>query len=848
MTHPFYSKPVLAYIFLLLSCSPVGAQITPDSSLRNSRSTVVPSQVVNETPSDVISGGAVRGQNLFHSFQDFSVAANRGAYFANPSGVVNILTRITGNSPSNILGVLGVLGNANLFLLNPNGIIFGPNARLVLNGSFLGTTATSIIFSNEIQFSAKNPQNIPLLTINVPIGLGFTDSPGSIQVRGMGHTLYQPPSVAPTPVVGAGLSRTGLRVQPGRDIALVGGNIIFDGGIVTAPAGRVEIGSVGAGQVTLNNLSAGRQWVNYSSVQNFRDIEFTNLSLLDASGPATGNIFLQGNHITLSNGSYALVQSQSQDFSPSGKIIVRAAESLEIRGTNMNPIAGSIPSTAQARAGIISQSFSNQGADIYVFTKDINLQSAGGIISTAVSSGWGGNISINASESVKVASFSPIDPTNSISLISTISAGTARAGNISIATKNLSIVDGGDIGSATYGLGSGGNVLMDASDSTILNGFNRFSLVPSLLNSSTFARGDAGNLIVNTSKLAMIDGARLDSSTLASGKAGGVTINAANSVSLSGTVPNSINPTLIISSANLVDPVLKKILGLSSSVLNGASGNVTINTSNLSIIKGAQITVRNDGTGDAGSLTVKARSIFLDNKGGITAATVSGRGGNILINAQNLQLGNNNLITATAGGSGNGGNISIKTGTLAALENSRISADAVRGKGGNIQINVQGLFQSPDSKFTASSNLGINGTVQVKTLVNNSTLGLVRLPIVPVDAAKLIAQGCGGNAGVRGNKFVVIGSGGLPPGPTEPQTGNTVLADLGSDAAPKSVSSDSSDIENAMPSTEYEYKGGPLIEAQGWVTNSKGEVVLTANPPTLTPDIPWVKPNACHAR
>jgi len=238
----------------------------------------------------------------------------------------------------------------------------------------------------------------------------------------------------------------------------------------------------------------------------------------------------------------------------------------------------------------------------------------------------------------------------------------------------------------------------------------------------------------------------------------------------------------------------------------------------------------------------------LNNGGFLSANTNGGEGGSIFLNAQNLQIRHSSLFTAAAQGSGNGGNISINTGTLAALENSFISADAVKGRGGNIQINAQGLFQSPDSKFTASSNFGVNGTVQVNTLVNNSTLGLVRLPIVPVDAAKLIAQGCGANTGPRGNKFVVTGSGGLPPGPNEPQTGNTVWTDLGSDAAPKSVSSDSSDIENAMPSTEYEYKGGPLVEAQGWVTNSKGEVVLTANAPTLTPDIPWVKPASCHAR
>ena len=243
----------------------------------------------------------------------------------------------------------------------------------------------------------------------------------------------------------------------------------------------------------------------------------------------------------------------------------------------------------------------------------------------------------------------------------------------------------------------------------------------------------------------------------------------------------------------------------------------------------------------------------MNNGAVLSANTNGGEGGSIFLNTQNLQLRHSSLFTAAAGGSGNGGNITIDTGTLAALENSNISADAVKGRGGNIQINAQGIFQSPDSKFTASSQLGINGTVRVNTVVNTSTLGLVRLPIVPVDAAKLIAAGCGGNRGLRGNSFVVTGSGGFPTVPTELQASNTVWADIGADAAPTPAAptpmpSERSDIENAVPSTEYQYKGGPLVEAQGWVTNSKGEIVMTANAPTYTPAAPWIKPPSCQLR
>ncbi len=135
---------------------PAMAQIVPDNSLGREGSVVVPNQNIRGIPSDRIDGGAVRGGNLFHSFQEFNVDVGRGAYFSNPDSIVNILTRVTGDNISNILGTLGVLGNANLFLINPNGIVFGPNARLDVGGSFFASTADGILFENGVEYSRKS--------------------------------------------------------------------------------------------------------------------------------------------------------------------------------------------------------------------------------------------------------------------------------------------------------------------------------------------------------------------------------------------------------------------------------------------------------------------------------------------------------------------------------------------------------------------------------------------------------------------------------------------------------------------------------------------------------------------
>ncbi len=151
---------------------PVLAQIVPDNTLGAERSQVS-SDFVRGLPAELITGGAARRSALFHSFSTFNVGEGQRVYFANPIGIENILTRVTGSDPSSILGTLGVNGGANLFLLNPQGILFGPNARLDVAGSFLASTAERFTFADGSGFSAVNPQAAPLLTVNLRPGLQY---------------------------------------------------------------------------------------------------------------------------------------------------------------------------------------------------------------------------------------------------------------------------------------------------------------------------------------------------------------------------------------------------------------------------------------------------------------------------------------------------------------------------------------------------------------------------------------------------------------------------------------------------------------------------------------------------
>lgn len=175
----FYISGVVALSYLT-AIFPATAQIIPDQTLP------VNSVVTTSGLTHTINGGTARGSNLYHSFQDFSVPTNHTAYFNNAANIQNILTRVTGNSISNIDGIIKANGTANLFLLNPNGITFGANAKLDISGTFVGSTANSLNFFNGSEFSATNPQSPPLLTTSITPGVqyGMSNAGATIANRG----------------------------------------------------------------------------------------------------------------------------------------------------------------------------------------------------------------------------------------------------------------------------------------------------------------------------------------------------------------------------------------------------------------------------------------------------------------------------------------------------------------------------------------------------------------------------------------------------------------------------------------------------------------------------------------
>jgi filamentous hemagglutinin family protein len=780
------------------------AQVIPDRTLGDLNSIIVPNaEIRNGKTIDRIDGGAVRGSNLFHSFQQFNINSGQGIYFANPSGITNIFSRITGGNSSNIEGVLGVLGNANLFLLNPNGIIFGPNASLDIGGSFVASTASSIRFGDGIEFSTTNPQASPLLSVNVPVGLQFGSNAASITNRSQANDV-------------------GLQVPTGKTLALVGGDLEIAGGFLIAERGRIELGSVAPSSlVSLTPITQG--WLlEYQDVRNFQDIKLSQAALVDTTDITTrnggGDIQIQGRRLLVTEGSTILASTLGT--LAGGNIQINTTESIEITGNSGNTnsvIAATVCDLQSDCTGA-----SGNGGDIRLNTGRLSVRDGAQITTNTFGSGKAGNLTVKADE-IQLAG---TNANNTIaSGLFASSESTGDSGNLVIEVQHLSVLDGAIAQVTTFRSGRAGDLTVNANLIELIGSYrdeNKNTTFSGGLKASADinSTGNSGNLIINTGRLNILDGAEAQASTLGSGRAGTVIVRATESVELAGRTFDNQFASAIRTASGLE--------GVTTAA-TGQAGDVSIETPKLTVRDGAEIRVSAVGTGAAGNLNILANLIRLDNQGTLRAETRAGDRGNINLQARDsLQILRNSDITANAFGIATGGNVFINAATLAALQNGDITANAQLAFGGRVIVNApQGYFNTSDSVITASSDLGalFSGTVEIKTPDIDASKGLVTLSLDPVDVSKLIAQRC--LADRRGNEFIITGRGGLPPSPGNVLSPNSALEDLG-EASPEASKISSVDQTKVVSSQIEDV--AEIVEAQQWIIGDRGKVLLIGQP------------------
>ena len=740
------------------------AQITPDRTLPNNSTVTVNGSTFN------ITGGTTAGRNLFHSFQQFSVPTGGTASFNNAADIQNIFSRVTGGALSNIDGLIKANGTANLFLINPNGIVFGKNARLNIGGSFVASTASSLKFADGFEFSATAPETTPLLTVSVPTGLQYGENPGSIL------NLSQASDSSGQLI--------GLQVQPGKTLALVGGNMSLNGGSLNATGGRVELGGVsGSGTVELS-VNSNNLGLSFSDNVPLADISLNNGAILNLS---SNDIQVTARRVILTDNSQ--IVANTLESKSGGTLTVTAYDSVQLFG-------GSALSTQSLSSG-------NAG-NLTINTRRLIVRDGAQISTGVFGTGRGGNLTVNASESLELSGISADAQFPGGLFAGTYDTGSA--GNLTINTRRLIVRDGAQISTGVFGTGQGGNLTVNASESLELSGISADAQFPGGLFSSIYpeATGAGGNLTVETGRLLIHDGAQVSTATFGLGSAGNLNVRA-NDVELIGTSANGKFPS-----------------GLRSAVERGAFGNggdLNFAANRLVVRDGAQITASNEGTGRPGDIQAEARLIFLNNQGSLKAESVSGSGGNISLRALDLVLlKNNSLISAISNGSDYAGNIIIDSGFLIALEKSNIIANAANSRA-NLAINAQGFLFSPDSEII------VNGE-KVTDRLPRFLLTVAEPPVVRLaNAHEIIKTSCAA-FDTGGSSFTVTGRGGLPPSPDEPLTNDVIWTDT---RIPTTTSQHSSNKPPIKPHSKPKAEPIVIAPATGWVFNGNGEVTLISS-------------------
>ncbi|MEH2146356.1 two-partner secretion domain-containing protein [Nostoc sp.] len=692
---------VLAYVIFCCE-NHVLAQITPDGTLGNNSSKITPNVNIKGLPADRIDGGAVRGANLFHSFQEFNVKELQRVYFANPTGIKNIFTRVTGSNISNILGTLGVDGGANLFFLNPNGILFGKNARLDVAGSFVASTANSFVFSNGLEFSATNPQTpSSLLTVN-PSALLFNQlQAGRIENK----------SIAPAGIDPAGFNASGLRVGDGKSLLLVGGNVSIDGGQLNAYGGRVELGGLAApGNVNLlfngDNLS-----LKFPLNVTRASVSLTNQGHVHVEAAGGGDIAINARNIDILAGSLlnaGIAKGLGKPEATAGDITLNATGEIKDSGSKIR--------------NFVSEDSKGNGGNITIDSGDFSLRDGAALSASTFGQGNAGNVTVGAKNAVSLANGY---------IFSTVSAGgVGKGGNIDINATTLSLTDGAQLltytsgASATQpaGRGDAGNVNVKVTGAVDIVGEKNsvFSGIHSSVGTGTV--GNGGNIFIDSNDFSLRDGAQLVASTFGVGNAGNVTVGATNTVDLAGNA---------------------YILSTVSAGGVGKGGNIDINATTLSLTDGAELLTYTSGAsatqpagrGDAGNVNLKLKGAvdIAGEKNGLTSGISSlvetgtvGNGGNIFIDSGDFSLRDGAQLVASTFGVGNAGNVTVSAKNAVDLTNSSILSTVEAGgvgKGGNIDINAtilsltvgaQLLTATREASATQPAGRGDAGNVNLK--------------------------------------------------------------------------------------------------------------------------------------
>jgi filamentous hemagglutinin family protein len=623
-----------------------------------------------------ITGGVSKGQTLFHSFTDFSVPTSGQANFLNPVGNRDIITRVTGNLFSDINGLVNTNG-ANFLLINPSGIVFGPNAQLNVGKAFVGSTANSIDLvggGRSITFGTNPSGDAPLLSVAPNVLFDVS----RLNLDGGSGTISNFGTLETT--------------NPNQYIGLIGGNITFNGGTITAPGAKVELGGLaqsGTIGFSLDNgilFPANVERGNVSLVSNA-----TVPSLIDVEAGGGGSVTITAKDITFKGAATGIRAGIATGLGSPTAI----AGDIKLNATG--DVSFSDISFIRNRVNLGSQ---GKSGDIEIITRNLSVTSGAGVVGGTAGKGDAGNIKIAATGNVFFDGVQNSLPSVAFNLVDKGAEG--KGGSVEIVSGNLSVTNGAQLAANTSGKGDAGNIKIIASGNVSFNNGAAFSTV------EKGGNGKGGEIEIVTQNLSIASSAGLVTSTVGKGDAGNIKIIASDTIS--------------------IDAVGSGLFSTIDREGEGKAGSIQIETQNLSVINGGQLAASTQGKGDAGNIKITATGNISFSNDGNALSTVEGgqgKGGEIEISTRNLAVTNGGQLLTITSGKGDAGNIKIKaTGNVlfdGVRNGFRSAAESVvdtegEGKAGNIQIETRNLSITNSARLAASSSgKGEAGNILLKS-------------------------------------------------------------------------------------------------------------------------------------
>jgi filamentous hemagglutinin family protein len=715
---------VVASVLITSLPERVIAQITSDNTLPKNSSVTRDGNIFN------ITGGTQAGSNLFHSFSEFSVPTDGTAYFNNTVNIQNIISRVTGGSVSNIDGLIRTSGTANLFLINPSGIIFGANARLDVKGSFVATTANAIGFGDRGFFSAsKTESSSSLLTIN-PSALLFNQ-------------------IATAPI-----QNNSANLSVGNNLSLlqVGGNVDINGGSLNALGGRVELGGLAGEGIVGLNVNGNNLSLNFPSDGLPASVSLTNGARVNVASDGGGSIAVNAQNINILEGSSlraGISPLAGFDGAQAGDVTLSAKGTVRIEDSSIYNAVFGLGNGGSLRVdagkliiqdGVVATATISSGkaGDLVVNTSD-SIELTGSSSSTGTINididvpinVFGISFNIPVPVAVPIGLFSASLNTRTLRNISgflgSLPTASGNAGNLTIQTGRLIVSNGAVVSAATTSVGKGGNLTVKA-DLIELSGtspndstsslFSITSKLPSALRNDTDGLGSGGNLTIDTKQLIVRDGAWVITGTGNNKPVGGLTvtggeliINATESVELSGT-----------SSDNIPSALASGTQGA------GNANKLVINTKKLMVSNGGIISAGTSSSGKGGELIINATdSVELvgTSKQGLSASQIQdfiGFGGALVSNFVEDRPFPSGVISGTAN-TGNAGNLTIDTGRLLIQGGAQASVSTINaGNAGDLNVRASSIELSGTSLENPKPN-DIVGRSLLTTAVGEGSTG-----------------------------------------------------------------------------------------------------------------------------